>query len=216
MPFGIQNIGSTCYANSVIQCIHATPVLKRALDNYTGECLVTRALRDVHVPTLLSEMTQFSTEPNDPHEFILALIDRLEKSLGKQLFYGIVSSKFIDSFGKVTTTKTEFSTLMFHDENMDTEKPDYIMDTGIGKFSCTQLTYESLPDVLMCLFVKPVHIKLPEEYKGKKLTGCVLYVPGHYLACIREGDKWFLINDHHVSEIDCVPTAFIYIAVYNK
>ncbi len=215
MPFGIQNIGSTCYINSVLQCIHSTPVLKQVLSKYSGECPVTSATRDVNVPSLLEHMTQFSKEPHDPHEFILALIDHLEKTLGKDLFYGVVKSKFITCDGKSTETISEFGSLMFHSTEMDIDKPDYIIDGGIGKFSCKKLTYEKMPKVLICLFVKPVVTELPKVYKDKTLTSCVVHFPGHYISCVKEDDKWFMIDDDKIYQTDENFRAPIYIAVYS-
>lgn len=216
MPFGIQNIGASCYINSIIQCIHTNPVFKKALTDYTGQCEVTVSLRDINVPKLLELMPQFKFgEPSDPHEFILMLIDHLEKSLGKDMFYGTVQSKFVESTGKVTITNSEFGTLMFHDDSMDIDKPDYIIDSGIGKFSCKQLTYTSFPTVLTCLFVNPIVMEPRLEYMNKKLTGCVVHLPGHYMACITEGDKWFLIDDDKIHEITSGFKAPIYIAFYS-
>ena len=201
--------------NSVIQCLHATQPIKQALVGYTGDCEITKSVRDVNVPMLLDRMTKFSTEPNDPHEFILSLIDTFENTLDRDLFYGTVKSKFISHDGKVTETRSEFSSLMFHSDDMDIDKPDYIIDSGIGKFSCKHLTYEKMPGVIMCLFVRPTAMELPKVYKDKQLTSCVVYHPGHYVACIKENDQWFMIDDDRIYGVNDNFRVPVYLALYS-
>lgn len=200
--------------NSVIQCLHATQPVKEALSQYTGDCEITKSVRDVNVPVLLDKMTNFSG-PNDPHEFVLSLIETFEKTLDRDLFYGVVKSKFISQDGNVTETKSEFSSLMFHSEDMNIDKPDYIIDSGIGKFSCKHLTYEKMPGVIICLFVRPTVMELPKVYKDKNLTSCVVYHPGHYVACVKENDKWFMIDDDKIYEINNDFRVPVYLALYS-
>jgi ubiquitin C-terminal hydrolase len=110
---GLANLGNTCYFNTAIQCLaHVPPLSKHLfLNDYTGECAVTREYQriarqlflvsgtgPVDPSGLLSEFrTKFSefanTGQHDAQEVIVCLIDLFEKSLGKQLIQDIFNGE---------------------------------------------------------------------------------------------------------------------------
>ena len=207
MPFGIQNIGATCYLNSVLQALHSS---QTRLKQYQGGCEFTQAVRDINVPKILEGIPQFTLgQTHDAHEALLAIIDKLEHTLGRDVFYGTCESKYITKTGS-SIAKGQFGALMFNVGNEKTleelyensQKSEYIIDNGSGMFSCKEIMYTSFPKVLVCMFIEPKPIMLPCAFKGKKLNCIISHMgskdAGHYIAIVYEGHETFIVDDDKI------------------
>ena len=228
-PFGIQNIGCTCYLNSTLQAIHSSPLLKKKLQGYTGDCEFTRAVNDINVPKILQHLPQFQIgTPHDAHEILLSIIDKLEVTLGKSLFYGTTESTLISRSGKKTVLNGISGALMFTAKDADKTLDDlykksleneYIVDTGSGSFVCKQTVHTNFPDIIVCVIINSKPIDLPETFQGRKLNCIVSHMgdrdAGHYIAVVRDGEDTFLIDDDTIFKADGKFTGPVYVAIYS-
>ncbi len=224
MPFGIQNIGATCYMNSVLQAIHSSPLLKTKLE---GDDEFVQLVKTMNVPEILKRLPQFPVgSPHDAHEALLAVIDKLEKSMDKDLFYGTSETTVINGKGEKTTSTGTFGALMLESPTGGTldqlyenaSKMEYVMLEGAG-FVCKTTTYTKLPQVLVCVITNSKPIELPETFQGRKLNCIISHMghrdAGHYIAIVKEGDDTFLIDDDKIFKVDGPFTGPVYVAIYS-
>jgi hypothetical protein len=213
--------------NSSIQCLYSSPSLVGAISNYQGECILTQLLKDPskNIASILAHFKQFQIgTPHDSQEALLAIIDVIEKSLGKDLFYGKTVSKYI-SKTESTETIGEYGMLIFHptsDTDLETlfneyEKMEYIIKPE--EFVCKKITHTSFPNILLCMFWNRRNIKLPETFKERKLRSVIIHIghetAGHYVALVRQGDEWFLTNDEQIEKIELPTNMCPYLALYS-
>jgi hypothetical protein len=87
----------------------------------------------------------------------------------------------------------------------------------------TRMSFSKIPPIFMISFDSKSHIKILEELNVNdveyKLISCAIHAgnqyDGHYISYIRRKDKWFFINDEHVSETELPDEGSCYLMVYN-
>lgn len=226
--FSLPNHGSTCYMNSAIQFLYSSPTFVQLTSEYSGDCEFTKLLKDpkTNIKQIIEKFPQFRIgEPHDSQEALLAIIDVLEKSLDKELFYGKTTTKYI-SKTESTETNGEYGMLMFNprgDSDLETlfeqsEKMEYI--TNQDGFVCTKIAHTSFPKILICMFWNRRNIKLPETFQGKTLRSVIVHMghemAGHYVAVCKRDDEWYFTNDEQIEKIENMPTNICpYLALYS-
>lgn len=207
-PFGLPNFGNTCYVNSALQALWSSPVFVKALD----ECSLTH-FKTVDPRDILKQFTKYKIgEPADAHEFVLDFIDILEKdSKFKEIFYEESDYEFVTPKGN-TKKKIPFSTIVMHpngetlDELFDgLSKYQYVKKHEEFQVACYRASYPRLPKVAVFLFSGGGEVTLPLEFKGHSLKAAVFHVGNcHYLAQVKRGDQWFIIDDERILQVDGV------------
>lgn len=176
MPSGLPNESTRCYLNVVMQ---AARVCIPDFD-YTQDHLYTQLKLD--------------DGPQDAHETWLRLVDYLEKTFPKDMFYGTQEETCISKSNTETRTVT-FGCML-------SDKPEEYITTSDSTFVLKKTRILTVPKIMVYVFdnAHPIKFLATNSY-GKKLIALIVHVGNHYVAIVRENDEWFLINDMIVQKI---------------
>lgn len=170
-PTGIPNKGATCYYNSVAQLL---------LTVYDS------------VPSLHDFLAKYPKytlgQPHDAHDCLLDIIDMI----GRKDFYG---------------TKR----LTYHFPG-GSESRDEPFCSIVGQFHIKETqTLESFRNFHLAVCVKE-YVEFPKYVTWKSpagqmsppfettLVATIHYIPGHYFACVKHENKWYIVDDETVIE----------------
>lgn len=207
-PLGLPNLGNTCYLNSAMQALWSSEVFLSALYGSKLD-----GFKTVDPKIILEKFPKYKIgEPADAHEFLLDLIDALEKEPKlKEIFYEVSDYEFVTPKG-TETKKIPFSTIVIHPngktldelfENLSNYQ--YIKKHEDYKVVCYRALYPRLPKLAIFLFSGGGEVTLPLEFKGRSLKAAVFHVGNcHYLAQVKRGDRWFIIDDERIIQVDGV------------
>lgn len=205
-----------------MQIIHSCPVLKKRLSDYTGDHEFTCAVRDLNIPWILSRLSNDFPigTPHDTYEAYLAIVDKIENTIGKDMFYGTSETTVINRNGTKSLVKDTYGSFIFSsfDNNRRLEdalqKCEYVSDGD--SFVYKQTIHTDFPKMITCVFTHARPIEIPETFHGRKLNCVVCLYGGHYISIINENEKTFLIDDDKVYQMnERFTKGPVYMAVYS-
>lgn len=176
------------------------------------------------VPKILEHLPQFPIgTPHDAHEVLLAIIDKIEKDVGRELFYGTNLTTLIDRTGKKTTINGVIGSLMFSVKDGETLddaynrllEMEYVLDTSVGSFVCKRTEHLVLPKVLICVITNSRPVELPETFHGRKLNCVISHLGNHYVAIVKENDESYLIDDDKMYKVQGKFTGPVYMCLFS-
>lgn len=222
---GIDNIGNTCFAASVIQVLrYCPPVVKRDL---TSDDPLLRAfydtLYDADVPdkelTFLKKLPELGYQAHDQqdaHEFLMKMVDRMFTK-GDDPFEGEMTSILeCDNAHSSVTTYPFYSLLVYGDVRdglLAYGEPEHVdmTCTTCGKTMTKRMTVMTGEVMVLQLARFDGQRKLnhqvciPHTIRNNKtmhLTGVIHHTGsvdnGHYTASVFTKSGWKLINDEFV------------------
>lgn len=231
----LQNLGNTCFINSIIQCLQALPELHVWMDSTTHPKVLIQEYNDLRkmmgtgcispgrfVHTVYTHLPFQRGQQADAHEFLLYLLDELNCPLfqGKKISYvGTMhlEEPFCTLLLPVRPTLDECMSAYLHKEEVESE----------GKLVSKWYEFETLPP-LLCIVLKRftnsnqknnTTVDIPLQYKDYELKCiCNHYggtSGGHYTATVFT-DVWYEYSDAQCRRVHHPSTPHAYCLFYRK
>lgn len=242
---GIENVGNTCFAAASIQVLrYCQPFVKLMLDseepllNDFFDALYddgTEGPRKVNFMKRLPEMGYAADCPQDAHEFLMAIVDKIFPS-GDNPFEGKITSVLECADAHCSTTTYPFYSLLVYGDVREglmaygeAEAVDAKCETcGLPVSKRMSVTTGDVMVVQLARFDgtqklrHEVHIPhVIENNKRLHLTGVIHHSGsmdnGHYTATVFTKQGWKMINDEYVQPCDPPKTSSTaYVLIYTS
>lgn len=239
---GLNNYGSTCYVNSIVQLLRYTkPVVSGLLDETPSSNNMEKFLDLLYqgsepkqfVETLQDLGFQRHMQ-HDAHEFMITVLDKLYESVpAENPFEGTFETVLTCANGHTRKATQPFTSLSINGgvkegiqamqepeeveckcEECDLQRMTKVMHIKPGKALCVHIKrFDSM---------SKLRYKIPIEltWENYKLIGSCNHTGsmhgGHYTATALTDDGWYFFNDDLVSKVSNIPaeSSRPYIMVY--
>mgnify|MGYP006087217377 CR=1 FL=1 len=234
-PLGLQNFGSTCYLNAIVQILRYTkPVVERLLEveseNPAVQSFVDLLYQGSNPRKFARHLGELGFNPihqHDAHEFLLTMLDKIYEDPAckdlKNPFEGHFESTLTCKNGHTSVSKEPFCCLSINgglDEGIAAlEEPETVTcscDECGEKEMVKNVTIH--PSEVICVQFKrfdgrngklTYKVALKENWYGYKLIGICNHLGsifgGHYTAAVNNEGQWKHFNDLSVEDIDGLP-----------
>lgn len=239
---GLDNLGNTCYMNSVVQMLrYVKPVvlkLVKVVPEDEGIRHFVDLLYQGSKPRNFAQcLKEFGFDPiyqHDAHEFLLTMLDKLYDNVKMpNPFEGKCKTTLTCKNGH-TSTRTDPFVCLSINGGIEDGIPS-MMEPEEVECKCEKCDEKTMtktlhidPNEVVCIHYKRFNIDKKLRYKvpilpkwnGYKLVGMCNHVGGlhggHYTATVKTDKGWMHMNDEHVQKIDGLPkeSRVPYIMVY--
>lgn len=239
---GLDNLGNTCYMNSVVQMLrYVKPVVTRlvkVVPEDEGVRHFVDLLYQGSTPQKFAHcLKDFGFDPiyqHDAHEFLLTMLDKLYDSVQIQNpFEGKCKTTLTCKNGHKSTRTDPFVCLSINggiEDGIPSLMEPEEVECKCEKCDETTMTktLDLDPNEVVCVHYKRFNVDKKLRYKvpilkswnGYRLVGICNHVGGlhggHYTATVRTDSGWMHMNDEYVKKIDGLPkdSKIPYIMVY--
>lgn len=242
---GLQNYGSTCYINSVVQILrYCKPVVKALVNVRASELVnlfVDTLYQDSDIKPFLEHIVSLGFDVNsqeDAHEFLLKILDRIyEETSLKNPFEGTLITQCKCPNGHVSTTKQPFVSIPIHgsiqdgiDKMMEAEEVECTCEV-CGTTRATK-TVDFEPGEVLCFHVQRFQldkklrfeVSIEETWMNYRLVGICNHVGnlygGHYSSIVKTSTDWITADDDRIKKVKELPTKsrmpYLFVYVQNK
>ena len=239
---GLDNLGNTCYMNSVVQMLrYVKPVvikLVKVVPENVGIRHFVDLLYQGSKPHQFAHcLKDFGFDPiyqHDAHEFLLTMLDKLYENVSVPNPFEGKSKTVLRCKNGHTSTRTDPFVCLSINGGIEEGIPN-MMEPEEVECKCEKCeetvmtkTVDIQPNEVVCIHYKRFNIdrklryKVPilQKWNGYELIAICNHVGGlnggHYTATVKSDNGWMHMNDECVKKIDGVPkeSRIPYIMVY--